>query len=66
MTHEELMDRLRADIAKAGTAKAWAERHGVAASYVTDVLRGHRGPGDKILAALGVERLVSYRKIPHA
>lgn len=35
----------------------------ISAAYLCDVLRGRRAPGDSILAALGIERVVSYRKV---
>ncbi len=41
---------------------AWAQAHKVAASYLSDVLNGRRDPGKSILAALGYERVVLYRK----
>lgn len=40
----------------------WAETHKIAASYLSDVLNGRRDPGKSILAALGYERVVLYRK----
>lgn len=42
--------------------KAWADRHKISASFVSDVLLGRREPAGKILDALGLERVVSYRK----
>jgi hypothetical protein len=35
----------------------------MSAVYVSDVLAGKREPAGKMLAALGVERVVSYRLI---
>ncbi len=40
----------------------WAEAHKVAASYLSDVLNGRRDPGKSILAALGYERVILYKK----
>jgi hypothetical protein len=33
-----------------------------APAYVNDVLNERREPGDKILEALGIERIVTYRR----
>jgi hypothetical protein len=41
---------------------AWARRHMISASYLSDVLNGHRPPGDAILKALGLERVTAYRR----
>ena len=35
---------------------------GVSQQYVNDVLKGRREPGESILKALGLERVVSYRR----
>jgi hypothetical protein len=44
----------------AGGQKVWAERNGVSAAYVCDVLQGRREPGDSICAGLGLRRVVMY------
>lgn len=44
------------------TQSAWAKKHGVAAAYVSDVINGRREPGKAILDALGLERIVTYRR----
>lgn len=43
----------------------WAKEHGCAPSYVSDVLNGRRDPSPAILSALGLERVVSYRRKPN-
>lgn len=63
MTRDEVLTLLRAEISAAGTARDWAEKHGVSAPYISDVLNRHRAPGTKILEALGLERVVTYRKV---
>jgi hypothetical protein len=42
---------------------AWAKANNLSPSYVSDVLNRRRDPGDSILLALGVERVVGYRPI---
>ncbi len=62
LTKQDLIDRLRAAIVATGTQEAFAAQHDIAAAYISDVLRGRREPGEKILDALGLERVVSYRE----
>jgi hypothetical protein len=45
-----------------GFQVGFAQHHGVSAAYINDVLRGRREPGLKILDAIGVEKVVTYRK----
>jgi len=47
-----------------GSQKAFAEKHGLSPSYISDVLQGQREPGAKFLAAVGAERVVCYRLVP--
>jgi hypothetical protein len=62
MTREQLLIFLRAECAKEGSQKDWAKAHGMSAVYVSDVLAGRREPAGKLLEALGVERVISYRR----
>ena len=41
---------------------ALAAQWGISVQYINDVIRGYRDPGKKVLAALGYERVVLYRK----
>jgi hypothetical protein len=61
MDKEGVVERLRAQIEAAGSARKMGKQHGISAQYLSDVLTGKREPAGKILAALGVERVVSYR-----
>jgi hypothetical protein len=63
MTIEQVQDMLRSECDKAGGQKAWGDARGISAQYVSDVIAGRRLPGSKVLAALGVERVVSYRRV---
>ena len=54
--------KMLADQFKAGTAKEWSKKHSMSAAYVSDVLKGRRDPGAKILKALGLELVKDYRK----
>jgi len=45
-----------------GNQAEMARKIGISPQYLHDVLNERRGPGDKILAWLGIERVVTYRK----
>ena len=56
----EIYERISAACREAGGQKAWAMRHGISASYVSDVLQGKTDPGPLILAPLGLQKIVRY------
>lgn len=60
-----LIDDLRGLLRSAvnGNAKVWCAEHDISESYVSAVLRGRADPGDKLLAALKLEKIVTYRKV---
>ncbi|WP_342164012.1 transcriptional regulator [Methylobacterium sp. SD21] len=60
LTEQEVLARLRRQVEQRGSQKAWADAAGVTPQYIHDVLRGRRGIGAPVLAALGVERIVRY------
>ena len=60
LTLEQVRERVRV-ACKIGGQKQWADAHGVAPSYVSDVLSGRREPGGAILGALGLTKEVRYR-----
>ena len=68
MTETQVLARLSAAIEKAGSMRKWATANGVSAAYVSDVLRGNRELGEKILSPLRIEktvrtsRIVTYRE----
>lgn len=64
LTERDVLDRLRAAVAVAGSQKAYAERIGVSQTYLSDVLTGNRAPGEKILTALGLEAVMMYQEKP--
>lgn len=61
MNEQDVIERLQAAIHVAGSQKAFAQQHSISTQYISDVLHGRREPGQKILDALGVERIVSYQ-----
>lgn len=60
LTLRDVLRRLHAVIGD-GTQKTAAEKLGVSQQYLSDVLNEAREPGPLILAALGIERVVTYR-----
>jgi hypothetical protein len=52
---------LGAAVQQAGTQASWCALHDISPAYLSDVLAGRREPGEKILAAMGLERVLSYR-----
>ena len=63
MSHEELISRLSALVSEAGTQKVLAQKLGISAPYLSDILMGKREPGGKVLRQLGLERVISYREV---
>ncbi|MCE4224052.1 transcriptional regulator [Methylobacterium sp. C25] len=60
LTREEVIARLRRQIADRGSQQDWARAAGVSPTYLGDVLKGRRVPGDRILLALGVQRVERF------
>ena len=59
-TPEQLRLHLRRYCVLVGGQKTWADKHGVSEQYLSDVLRGRREPGAKILRAMKLKRVVGY------
>ena len=64
MTANEVRLLLREACRRAGTITAWASANGISQAHVSDVLNGRRDPAQKILQALGLERVMDYRRQP--
>lgn len=64
MKIDHLISKLRARCVEAGGQRAFAEQIKVSPQYVSDVLRKRRDPGDKILKAMGLRRVVTYEDQP--
>lgn len=59
----EVYERLHAAIAELGGQQAFAKKHGFSSAYISDVVRNRRDLSDRLLMALGVERVVMYREV---
>ena len=62
MTLESVLKKLSAEVAIAGGQRQWARDYNISQAYVNQVSRGRALPGAKLLAALGLRRVVSYEK----
>jgi transcriptional regulator with XRE-family HTH domain len=62
LSEQDILGRLRAAVRAAGSQQAFAEQHHISAQYLSDVLRGRREAGVKILDALGIEKVITYRE----
>jgi DNA-binding transcriptional regulator YdaS (Cro superfamily) len=63
MTSLDVCARLRRACRAAGSQQAWAAANGVSPAYVCDVLNARREPGDAILRALGLRKIVRYVEV---
>lgn len=63
MTPETVRKILRKACGKAGGQRTWAAAVSISPPHVNDVLHGRREPGPAICRALGVERVVTYRRV---
>lgn len=52
---------LRASLGSSSQVEV-ARKIGISPQYLHDVLNERRGPGDKILEYLGIERVITYRR----
>src|SRR5215475_6050788 len=61
---DDVVRLLRREVQTCGSQEAFANKAGVSQQYIGDILRGQRVPGEKILKALGLEKIAYYRNIP--
>jgi hypothetical protein len=61
MTEQQVIDALRTYCKRAGSQATVAKQASVSETYLSDVLKGRRTPGPKVLGLLGLYRQpVSY------
>jgi len=63
LTQEEFLGLIRDDVETEGSQKALAARLEVSATYLSDVLRGRRAAGSKILARYHLRAVTSYHPL---
>lgn len=59
---EQMFEYLRKHVAAMGSQQRFAERADISQQYLSDVLKGAKPIGDRILEALHFERVVTYRR----
>lgn len=62
LTVEDVRETLVFRITKSGSATAYAKSINISPAYLSDILSGKREPGEKVLSALGLVRLLRYGK----
>jgi len=62
MTDDKLIDLLRREIAAAGGQSAFARKAGISPQYISEVLRWNKPIGPRLLDALGIEKIITYRR----
>lgn len=62
MDEDGVREFLKRDVVRRGSQTAWAKKAGLSAPYLNDVLKGKRAPSGRILKALALVRVVTYRK----
>ena len=60
LTQEEFLSLIRDDVETEGSQKALANKLEVSETYLSDVLRGRRTAGNKILARYNLRAVTSY------
>jgi len=60
---ENVTTKLLALVGAAGSQKAAADKLGITPGYLSDLLRGNRKPGEKLLVKLGLKRTIVYSDI---
>lgn len=62
LDHDGLRRELATAIREAGGVNAFARSAGISPGYVSEVLNGKRPAGASIAEALGLQRLVAFRR----
>lgn len=64
MTRADVIERLKAVLAKADSQKGAADALGVSPQYLNDVIHKRRKPGKKLLRALKLKAVEAYEARP--
>lgn len=63
MTAEQALAQVRKAIDREGSQKAFALKVGISQAFLSDMLAGKRYLSSAVLAAAGLEKVVTYRKV---
>jgi transcriptional regulator with XRE-family HTH domain len=61
-TEDRILKAIHDAIREAGSQNKFAELCGVSGQYISEIMRGHRRVGPRVLRQLGYERYELYRK----
>lgn len=61
---EEMRNLLRSACKTAGSQLAWAKANDISPQFVSDVLKGYRGPSESMLSALHLRRVSGFEFLP--
>lgn len=62
MDATDVLELVKRGVEGAGSQKDFATAHGMSQGFLHDVLNGRRDLSDKVLEAVGVERIITYRR----
>lgn len=60
LTGDDVRTLLRNACDATGSIRAWSRRHAISHAYVHQVIHGQMAPGQKILSALHLQRIIFY------
>ena len=63
MTPNQVRELLKSACDKAGSQSAFADKHGMSRALICQIINNNLEPANKVCAALGIERVITYRKI---
>jgi hypothetical protein len=63
MTEQQVVNLLKLQVAKARSMRQWSRARGIAHVLVWRTLAGERPLPDSVATALGLEKIVTYRRI---
>jgi transcriptional regulator with XRE-family HTH domain len=65
MDRDDLIAHIRLIINErhGGLQSDFAQNNKISSAYINDILQGRREPGQKVLDAIGFEKVVTYQKI---
>lgn len=63
MTEDGALKLLRREVAKAPSQRQWAADNGVNAGDLSRALTGKKGIGPAIFRALGLQKVVTYKRV---
>lgn len=56
MTEAQIRERIKKEVARAGSYRALGREWGITSPYICDLIHGRRAPGAKVLKALGLKK----------